>query len=563
MKRIIFLLTLVFSLSSFATDLPKFNINFDFSARMQMEMFARTIVDVTEAPFSAANNGTGNQRTKIQYAIDSMVGKKGTVFFPAGTYQIDSGLVVYSYSGGEYQQASVMLLGEDRMHSPGITTIRTTDSLNFCLALQKNKGTAIQGITFKGVFDFASSGVTDDSLYRSARDVTDGSCRSTRYSPYSGIVIDPFYNSTPPDGGYPSWSTYYRGDASVGGSTGIFVDQCTFDDFTIGITVSPSGHILNGEMCTFSNIRIMGDCRNGFASGQAQEKLNRIINWEAWGRVRTLFLWNTVGDGEPGFYTIDGVNIAGNVVEGIYRASAGFFPLFVSNFYAESIGSFADWSSAVGDAVSNSSINFLVYSSANTFPRFNVAGEGVAFYNVDMRYYGNGLVPLGVFSRYNLFVNTYPRSTSYAHWVMGWYYSSADSNYQNGFTLTQRSRVAASTYYVGDDKIRTMQINEGDAVNVGDYVFITALGNSGYVGMAIVSAVNSGVSYTIDYISPSVEDGTTYDFKTYSSSSYTSPPIAGITGWQGPWYAYVGTGSGDTVIQTRIRNLRRTTPPND
>jgi len=299
---------------------------------------------------------------ELQGKIDSAV-KTGLPVQVNRNYTIDQPLVIAAWNGKDYGTASIKMIGNAMMwDNMNRSVIRATFKDAPILAIHKNKGTVISGITFIG------PGV-------------DG--RDSRYSPAACIAIDPFCYKLPPDGGYPSLKEWYRGSTSVGGSTGIRIEDCTVKDMLIGIIISPNGYTRNAEMLTFQNIRF-GNAKYGFAGCQDQEKMNRIINVGAWEKCETLFVFGLYGYGKPGHYSIDGVNVAGGVRSLIYRHSGGYFPLYMTNVYAESIDSIGTWTTSVGDVLSNATIGLNQYSVTDN----QLFGWGLTIEKSNIRYYG-------------------------------------------------------------------------------------------------------------------------------------------------------------------------------
>jgi len=270
--------------------------------------------------------------------------------------------VACNWDGVDYKQFTIKIIGDATMWDTGkksVLTAKFTDAP--ILSLHKGKGCEIAGINFQG----------------------GGIGRDSRFSPQAGICIAPFRYNAPPDGGYPTLQEYYRGSESRGGSTRVLIDNCTTNNTTVGIIISPSGHVQNGEMVMIQNHRFQNH-KFGFAGCQAQEKANTLYNIGAWGKVDTLFVWNRYGQATPGHYVIDLVNIAGNVKTLLSRESAGYFPLFVSNVYAESLKEIGYWNTQLCDKFENSSINF----GSNFYPSTHLSGGGVTLQNNSIRYYG-------------------------------------------------------------------------------------------------------------------------------------------------------------------------------
>jgi hypothetical protein len=331
--------------------------------------------------FGAKETNTDNS-IFIQKAIDSALKTGKTVYIPVGTFRISRPLIIAVWNGKDYGQSTIKIIGESTFWDSGNRSVLVSQFGDApLLSIQKGKGCIIDGVTFVGQWKAPGS-----PYKKSFKDFVDPNTRESRYSPYCAIAIDPFAFGLPIDGGYPPLKSFYRGSKTKGGSTGIIIKNCVFNGFTVGAITSPNGYTQNAELITFENIQII-NCKVGFAGCQAQEKMNRIINVGAWGTTHTLFCFNTFGEGTPGNWIIDGVNVAGEVNQIIFRGSGSYFPLFISNLYAESIFQFGYWQSFVGDAITNFVIDFA--DNIDEFPKAHFEGGGVTLNKGVVRYYGS------------------------------------------------------------------------------------------------------------------------------------------------------------------------------
>lgn len=328
----------------------------------------------------------------IQQAIDSAIRTGKFLYVPVGRFRVAKPLVVSNWGGKAYAQVFVKIYGESTMWDRNnMSILEATFTDGPLLSIQLGKGCIIQGINFVGRWAPPGS-----PYMKSIDDYKDPGTRDSRYSPYCAIAIDPFCYEVPEDGGYPSLKSFYRGEPQRSGSTGIIIKDCAFRGFTIGAITSPNGFTQNAELITFENIQIQ-NCKIGFAGCQDQEKMNRIINVGAWGTTHTIFAFNKYGAGTPGNWVIDGVNVAGDVYQILHRFSGGYFPLFMTNIYAESIFQFGYWQSYVGDALSNFVLDFSYPEEHGALPKAHFEGGGVALNNGVIRNYGtaNPIVFMG------------------------------------------------------------------------------------------------------------------------------------------------------------------------
>jgi len=215
--------------------------------------------------FGATGNGSTNDQPAIQHAGDTIIRNltlPRTLYFPAGTYKITAPLIFQNWTGANYSQFTLNLLGQegaDFNNTSGeaiIDASAITDT--FAIGYQLARSSVIKGLVIKGSFapSFSSYKSYVDKPYDTF--ASDFSVRDNRYSPYSGIVFEPFDNtgSLAAANRYPGLSAYYRGDGTqpTSGSSGVRVIECRISGFAVDIMISPNGQTQNAE-----NIHII-DC---------------------------------------------------------------------------------------------------------------------------------------------------------------------------------------------------------------------------------------------------------------------------------------------------------------
>lgn len=352
------------------------------------------------AMWFGALSGSGNSQPAIQKTIDTVIANPlmKTVFIPAGTYYIDSPLIVYNWNGTVYAQCCISIEGESSFWqaSTGGTTIRTNGFLDtFALGIENGKGVEIKKIKFLG--GFTPPYTNGYNFFTcSFSSFTDGVSRDSVNSPYSGIVIDPFSSTMPGDGGYPGLNSggstnFYRGTGS-GGSTGTVIEDCFISNFVIGIITSPSGLTSNAELTSIIKTQFFA-CKACVVGCQDQEKTNRIDFAAVWGQTHTFF-YSGVSGGygavTPGNWLISNVNVAGALNTFIQRHGTGYFPLYVKNIYAESLGTVGEWTESQGGSLEDSLFDFVDLSTFAAYPsNYHFKGSGVTVKNCSFRYYGN------------------------------------------------------------------------------------------------------------------------------------------------------------------------------
>ncbi len=431
--------------------------------------------------FAKAQNADWRE---IQGKIDEAIKNGGSVqLTPNRIYTIDKPLIAAEWNGSEYQQVYFRMEGNGSMWDNGkSTTIVATFKDAPIFSIQKGKGCVIKGITFKGVYR-APDGLPHGKPFEAYGDPT---CRDSRYSPYAAVCIDPFSGQLPPDGGYPSLKGWYRGSQTRGGSTGLRFEDCTFSNTTIGFITSPNGYTQNAEIITLQNIRI-GECKAGIVGCQAQEKMNRVLNIGAWEKCHTLFVWNKYGAQESGNWIVDGVNIAGSVANILHRISHGWFPLYMSNVFAERVASIGIWESLVGDQLKNASINLYLPDQQFGLADFALSGGGgVEIIASMIRYYGHDDWPVLVPGSYKGVEE--PRFTT-----------------GNGLKSLQNFNMFREQQLVVKEGRMAVRGND-PGMKPGQMVTFFHYANWDYLGQGIVSEVGKGVFY-VTSLSPAVRNG--------------------------------------------------------
>lgn len=452
--------------------------------------------------FGAKGDGNADDYKAVQAAIDSAIAVSGTVYLP-GKYRISRPLIAARWNGREYQSFTIKILGNATMWDTNTNSVIFASFKDGpALGIHRGKGVVVHGLNFQG--SYHSPELSDSAFYNSDfNSYGDPSCRDKQYSPYAGVVIDPFRDKLPPDGGYPTLKSYYRGTASQGGSTGIRIEDCTINNFTVGIISSPNGLTANAELLTYENIRFYNN-KVCIAGCQAQEKSNRIINVGAWGRTHTFLSFGDYGNGTPGFYIVDGVNIAGGVVRFINRTSGGYFPIYISHVFAESLGSVGNWQSLVGDRLSESMFDFAYPETTKTMPEAHLKGYGVTITNCTFRYYGHQEIPI-------LFNGEYTMNdcVTYVPAVYGLKSTLKKPGYQFDYLPPQALKIRGKKAFLNC---------KPDGIKPGNTIVFMNYNSWIYIGMAIVDEVKDN-GIVLKYISDSVKPDVTYGIGRYVKSN--------------------------------------------
>ena len=345
--------------------------------------------------FGASGNGGTDDWYSLQKAINYVINTPSsvrTLYFPPGTYKISKPLIIARRSGNAYLQSSISLVGpaNSKSISAGYAIISAAFNNTFAIGIQSGKGVLIKDLAFAGQFTFPNrlNPIQVDTL--SFEEWTDGVTRQNPLSPYSGIVIDPFSDSTvyPKNSDmYPGLHSYYPAGMRRGGSTAVQIVGCSVQNFIVGVMVTPSNQ-QNGELIDVIDCDISGN-KVGYAMGQAQSKECHVNRIKCWQPCHTLFDNITYGirhgDG-AGVPMVDGVNIA-SAVKQLCRIWAKSFSGTFRNVYAEGLFRLGF---AGGDATlsfEDCQFDFATQEPGLPYPDFYILGSGATFHNCMLRLY--------------------------------------------------------------------------------------------------------------------------------------------------------------------------------
>jgi len=345
--------------------------------------------------FGAVPDDGKDDWAAIQKAVDFCTANGNrytTVHLSPGTYQISRPILLYQWSGTSYAFHSTSLEGESSFWPSwgNGTILQCSFKDKFAIGVQLGKGNRISRLKIVGGFNPPFK--DPYTFYRSTFDqFKDPTCRDTNFSPYAGIVIDPFSNSSgevPSDGGYPGYTSWYRGDGRKSGSTGISIEDVSIYGFVVGICSSPNSFTRNAELTNINKIQFENTklCISG---SQDQEKGNIVTNLGCWGTTHTVFATGIYGARTPGNWYIENANIAGYVNRLIYNPQAGYFGSHFRNIFCEMLGRFGAISSNQGTVVESSEFGFAYYKEhAGQYISPQVDCNGVTFIGCNIRMYG-------------------------------------------------------------------------------------------------------------------------------------------------------------------------------
>ncbi len=306
----------------------------------------------------------------IQKAINWVIANndktKTLLFDKVGVYNISQPLVCYRWTGTDYTQFQINLIGVSSGKMPvSANMVQISASFNdkFILGIHKARAGTVKNILMIGNY---SPGLTQKQAWESRRSAWQNSSgRDDTYSPYSGIVIDPFrFDTTGINGGYPGMAAWYRGSTSTGGSSGITIENCYITNFVVGVMISPNTTTLNAENILISDCRIE-TCMSAIAQGQAQTKGNYVKNLVTWGMTHTVIDCANYGLRDGYAPIIDGVNIAGTCHQIIDQRTNTAIPVVVKNVFAEGLFKLGRITSPRTHVFRDCEFRFAQYVNAN------------------------------------------------------------------------------------------------------------------------------------------------------------------------------------------------------
>lgn len=204
--------------------------------------------------WGCVGDGITDDADSLQKAIDAAIKDKRPLVTPYGIYSISKPLLIAQRNGFNFTGAVSLTWSGEGSHiwsASNTTRILPTFKDTFAIGIQRARGVILERIQCYGKnpvqeFIYAASNANDRLNINNYN--LDG-CRDTRYSPYCGIVIDPFHTSLPSDGGYPNLSGYYN--STAGKSSSIIFREVSVKNFIGGVAVCPNGDGNNASEIEF------------------------------------------------------------------------------------------------------------------------------------------------------------------------------------------------------------------------------------------------------------------------------------------------------------------------
>jgi hypothetical protein len=496
--------------------------------------------------FGARGDGVHDDWQAIQNAIDFVVANEAkikTVVFKSARYKSSKPILIYSWNGKNYGQVTIDLIGQSSFFQgsgSGTVIDFNGNTSDFGIGIQVGKGCRIIGLELVG--GFKPPVLTGFDFFNcSFSNFTDHVSRDQGYSPYAGIVIDPFGYSVPSDGGYPGYTSFYRGNSS-GGSTGIEITDCFVSNFVVGLITSPNGQTQNAELLYVEKMQFE-NCKVCIVGCQAQEKLNVVKHVACWGGTHTFFLSGMgvggYGANTPGNWYIEGVNIAGAVVRLFAIGSGGYFPVYFKNVYTESLGSIGIATGGQPLTCEDCSLD-LSYQQSSAIMDWQFTGT-MHFKDCSIRMYGSNYpvtlnggvydncifetVPFAINASFhncsqgigvtddqvypqNGLVSAYGNTNFYQYWAEVTTHRYIESKHGELITGLWELNNPSYTLSFNNSRVATITVTEPNVYFVGGMLFQSG-DNRSVTPLGIVTAI-AGKTLTISYLCPSVKSGNLY-----------------------------------------------------
>ncbi len=295
--------------------------------------------------FGAKGDGAQNDQPYLQQAINQSIDRAdlwpSDVFIPAGNYKLDSALLCKKHTGDFVPRSfSLRLRGEGGFpygdDVGAITKLVCTFNDTFAIGVQNGKGIRIEKLFILGENPIVL-GNAYQAFSRPVSDYVINGCRTNRYSPYSGIVIDPFGagGGVATGNRYPGFDSHYPTGQGGGGSTDVQIEECRIHAFVCNICVTPNGVTQNAEQIDIRRCRLE-QCQVAVAICQSQSRSVRIVDFTCWGNCLYFINGSKYGAGSGTVPYISGGNIAGHL-KYLFDSGASVSSVDISQLFCESI----------------------------------------------------------------------------------------------------------------------------------------------------------------------------------------------------------------------------------
>lgn len=295
--------------------------------------------------FGAHPGASYDNANAFQAASDYIIQHPGlgsNLYIPPGDYYTSRPWILQKVQNGMWQFFTIHIFGDAPAKSSPtqyLTNIFCSYNTGFGIGVQFGRDIRIENINIAGQYQPPPVNIYNigTTIYS---DWNTGSTRHSRFSPYSGIAIDPFCDSNNLASGdryqFANSNSQYLPNTGRGGTSGAKINNCSVKNFEVGIVLTPNGYTQNDEDIDIVDDNIFA-CKVNIAICQDQSKAITIERLKSWGPTYTVLDGLNYGSGTGGGSTFCSIwNIAGCVNQ-LINVNVSRFPISLFGIYAESL----------------------------------------------------------------------------------------------------------------------------------------------------------------------------------------------------------------------------------
>lgn len=390
----------------------------------------KSFVSITD--FGAVGNGSYDNADAFTLAAEYVIAHPQPLIVPIGSFYTSRSILLQN-NGRYFTIHMTGTMPNKSSSNEYLSKIIYGGKSGYAIGIQFGRSILIENITVIGQYTFPNTVTNANIGVLKFSDWIDPSIIDTRTAPYAAIVIDPNQNAS----------------GSRGGTSDVTIQNCSIQQFMVGICLSPNGVTQNDEMINILETNI-GSCRIAISICQDQSKTINIKGLKVWSSVYTVLDGFNYGSGHGGGSVFcENWNIAGNCKE-LFNLSTGRFPLSCKDIYSESLFRIGNVGGGTGANFINTEIDFL---SGDNMPEADWLIQGQAnFHGGMLRYYDNdgghrlNFATIG-YVRYpfmfrDMTVSSLPITQGLYGIPTNYWYSAKFENvhdYNSGYDVTQKS----------------------------------------------------------------------------------------------------------------------------
>jgi hypothetical protein len=323
--------------------------------------------------FGTIGDGSADDTAALQLAITTAIVNGKRLLVPSGTYKITSPLLAQTFNAGTWSYFTLHIEGEKSKvgYTQPATVIAPTFNNAPALVIQQGRGVCVKSIVFRGTNDLYTVFSNSSNFYKvmTAANMNTNASRDSQYSPYCGVAVDPF-SSGGGAAGYPTLSAYYTG--TTAGSSDTLFEDCYFNNFIVGVALTPNAANQNNDQVTFRNC-MLGFNKVGLAIGQSQSRGIILENCQLYS-CYTGVDGMSYGLGTGGSLKVYG-GISVNCKYLFNMSSTRQDSFLISGFYSEALGGIGFFSTTgstqTGVSFQGCAFNFTDFSGVGPYADFH------------------------------------------------------------------------------------------------------------------------------------------------------------------------------------------------